>query len=78
MSTDQPTSEDLPYSEAVAELEEILAELDDDALDVDALANKVRRAAELIRICRTRIAGARLEIERVVTELDAEAEEPGR
>jgi exonuclease VII small subunit len=30
----------------------------------------VHRAAELIRVCRERIAGARLEIERIVAELE--------
>jgi exodeoxyribonuclease VII small subunit len=70
------------YGEAVAELEEILAELEDDTVDVDVLAQRVRRAAELIRICRARIAGARLEVEQVVAELDAagtdaEVVEPG-
>lgn len=59
------------YGEAVAELEAILAELEDDTVDVDVLAVRVRRAAELIRICRSRIAGARLEVEQVVAELDA-------
>jgi len=77
MTADEPPVEDLPYSEAVEELETILAELDADELDVDALANKVRRAADLIRACRARIAGAQLEIERVVAELEAEAGEAG-
>jgi len=58
---------------AVAELEQIVDELDDDRLDVDLLAARVERAAELIRACRSRIAGARLEIERVVVELEAES-----
>jgi exodeoxyribonuclease VII small subunit len=73
---DEPL-DDLPYGEAVDELERILAELDDEELDVDALASKVRRAAQLIRVCRSRIAGARLEIERVVTELESEAGDAG-
>ena len=36
------------YAEALAELESILAELDDDRLDVDALAERVQRAAHLV------------------------------
>jgi hypothetical protein len=34
----------------------------------------VRRAAELLRLCRSRIAGARFEVEQVVGELEDEAE----
>ena len=58
------------YAAAIGELEAILVELEDDALDVDRLAERVARAAELIRLCRTRITGTRLEVEKIVAELD--------
>jgi exodeoxyribonuclease VII small subunit len=60
------------YAEALAELEEILAELESDDVDVDALAQYVARAATLIELCRERIGSARLRIEDVVKKLDAE------
>ena len=60
----------LGYAEALGELEQILAELDADHLDVDVLAARVARAAELLRICRDRVAGARLAVEQVVQSLD--------
>lgn len=53
------------YAEAMAELDEILAEIDDPDLDVDRLGGRVRRAAQLIAFCRQRIVGARLEVEAV-------------
>ena len=62
--------EELGYAEALAELESILDELDDDRLDVDALAERVERAARLVQLCRERVAGARLAVEEVVTDLD--------
>ena len=58
------------WSDAIAELEAILVALDDDKLDVDALSAKVARAAELIALCRDRIAGTKLEVERIVADLD--------
>ena len=58
------------YGEALAELEAILAKLEADDLDVDALAERVARAAELIKLCRDRIGATRLEVERVVTDLE--------
>lgn len=61
---------DIGYAEAVAELEQILDELEDDTVDVDVLACRVRRAAALIRVCRSRIATARMEVEQIVGELD--------
>jgi len=60
------------YSAALAELDDILRELDGDEVDVDVLGARVRRAAELLRVCRDRIAGARFEVEQVVAELESE------
>jgi exodeoxyribonuclease VII small subunit len=58
------------YGEALVELERILDEIEDDAVDVDVLATKVRRAAELLRFCRDRIASARIEVTQIVADLD--------
>lgn len=58
------------YSEALAELEDILAGLERSDVDVDVLAAKVRRASDLITFCRDRIGNARLQIEQVVATLD--------
>jgi exodeoxyribonuclease VII small subunit len=70
----EPTGEPrIGYADALAELEGILDELDGDEVDVDVLGARVRRAAELLRLCRERIAGARFEVEQVVGELEAEA-----
>jgi exodeoxyribonuclease VII small subunit len=62
------------YAAAVDELEGILAELEDDRLDVDQLAERVARAAELIRLCRERIRATRLEVEQIVADLDGPPE----
>jgi len=61
------------YAEALAELEAILAGLEREAVDVDHLAERVQRAATLIRLCRGRLAAARLEIETVVADLERAA-----
>ncbi|HTN78650.1 MAG TPA: exodeoxyribonuclease VII small subunit [Acidimicrobiales bacterium] len=58
------------YGEAVAELEQILEQLERPDVDVDELARQVQRAAELIRMCKARIAAARVEVEAVVTQLE--------
>ena len=64
------SDEAIGYSEEVAELERILEQLERPDVDVDVLARQVQRAAELIRMCRARIAAARIEVESVVTQLD--------
>lgn len=57
------------YGEALAELDEILGQLELGDVDVDVLAARVKRAAELITFCRDRIGNARLQIEQVVAQL---------
>jgi exodeoxyribonuclease VII small subunit len=65
----------MSYADAQAELDAILRELDGDEVDVDVLGARVRRAAELLRLCRSRIAAARFEVEQVVGELESEADQ---
>lgn len=68
-STDTPP-EELGFTAAVAELDQIVADLESNQLDVDALTTKVARAAELVAWCRGRIDGTRLQVEKVLTTLD--------
>ena len=58
------------YAEAMRELEEILDELEGDDLDVDVLAVRVRRASELIAVCRARITRAEDDVAKIVTALE--------
>jgi len=69
-ATDPDAQPPAGYAAAMTELEAILAELERDAVDVDRLAERVARAALLIRWCRERIGTARLEVERVVAGLE--------
>lgn len=65
------------YAAALAELEAIIDELDDDGIDIDLLGTKVARAAELIKLCRDRIAGARVQVDRIVADLEGvDTDEP--
>ena len=60
------------YAQAIEELETILAELESDDVDVDELAEHVQRASQLIELCRERIGNAKLRIEEVVSQLEAD------
>jgi exodeoxyribonuclease VII small subunit len=58
------------YAEALNELDSILRELESSDVDVDRLADRVARAAELINLCRDRISTARIRIDEVIADLD--------
>jgi exodeoxyribonuclease VII small subunit len=70
MSDSNETDPSVGYGAAVAELEQILEQLERPDVDIDVLAKQVQRAAELIRMCRNRIASARIEVETVVADLE--------
>lgn len=71
MTTDHDTAPG--FGAAMTELEQILEQIEDDDVDVDALSVHVKRAAELIRFCRTRIDSTRMEVETVIAALDEPA-----
>lgn len=73
--TDAPA--EIGYADAIAELESILDDLEDDDLDVDLLASRVERASTLIQVCRDRIGAAKVQVERVVASLDAPTDDEG-
>lgn len=49
------TSDKTNYGEAMAEVEKILASLQEENTDVDTLAEQVKRASELIAACRAKL-----------------------
>lgn len=65
------------YGEAVTELDEILADLERDDLDVDVLAERVRRAAVLLSWCRQRIRAATDDVEAAVAALGSSGSSDG-
>ena len=65
-----PPDETLSYAAAVIQLESILTELEDNTIDVDVLAARVKEAAGLLRFCRQRLEMARVDIDHVMAELD--------
>ena len=70
--------EGMGYGEARRELEEILRSLEEGEVEVDQLAGKVERAAELIRLCRERLRAQEVKIRKIARELEEEAlEEEG-
>lgn len=58
------------YTEAVDELEKILNSLRGDSCDVDTLAERTRRAAVLLKECRSRLTRTEEELARVLDELN--------
>lgn len=60
----------ITYSEAITEIEEILQQMEDEELDVDELAGKVKRVSELVRFCRNKLKNTEEEVEKVLKEME--------
>lgn len=56
----------LSYAEAVAEIEAILEKFNSEEFDIDTLAEQVKRATELIKMCRERLRKTEEEVARVL------------
>ncbi|HYV94647.1 MAG TPA: exodeoxyribonuclease VII small subunit [Chitinophagales bacterium] len=61
------------YSEAIAELETITEEMESSEIDVDQLAKKAKRAAELIKFCKAQLSQAETEVNSVLAEMKSDA-----
>ncbi len=65
----------LKYSEAVNELNSILSDLEAENVDVDELSQKVKRAIELIKLCKSKIQKTEMEVRKIVKEFEEETQE---
>lgn len=59
---------EISYTDAMAEIEKILAEMRSENIEVDTLAAKVARASELIELCKKRLHTAENEVKKLFEE----------
>lgn len=55
MPKTQTATKGITYDEALAELQQIVSDMEDEQISIDHLSDKVRRAAELIASCRAKL-----------------------
>lgn len=65
--TPQPA---LSFREAMEELEGILERIEGEEIDIDRLAEELRRAAQLLDLCRGKIRKAEVEVTQIVQSLE--------
>lgn len=59
------------YTEAFEELQEIVTEIEEGEISVDELSEKVKRASQLIKICKNKLATTEEDVNQILQELDA-------
>lgn len=68
-------SKAITYTEAIEELETIVSEIENASIGVDELSEKVKRAAELIKFCRSKLTATEKEVGSILKNLETEDSE---
>ena len=63
------------YTEAFEELQSIVSEIEQGEISVDELSDKVKRAALLIKICKTKLTTTEEDVNVILKELDSAAKD---
>lgn len=68
-------SKTITYAEAIVELETIVSDIENASIGVDELSEKVKRAAELIKLCRNKLSATEKEVNSILKSLGNEGVE---
>lgn len=60
----------ITYNEAIGEIEEILEKIENEELDVDELAEKVKRVSTLLKVCKDKLQKTNEQVEQILNEME--------
>lgn len=64
------TNKKLTYQEALDEIEEILGKIERNELDIDELAEKVKRVSFLLKFCKDKLQKTNEEVEKILSDME--------
>ena len=59
----------ISYTEAILELESIVTEIEEGEITIDSLSEKVKRASELIKICKEKLTATEEDVSKILEDL---------
>lgn len=62
--------DNITYTDAFEELQTIVTEIEEGEISVDELSEKVKRAADLIRICKAKLTSTEENVNQILKELE--------
>ena len=65
-------SEEMAYTAAFEELQVIVQEIEEGGISVDELSLKVKRAAQLIKVCKSKLTSTEEDVNQILKELEGE------
>jgi len=60
----------MTYEQAFEELRIIASEIEDETVSVDVLAEKVKRASELITFCQAKLRSTEVEVNKIIKQME--------
>lgn len=60
----------ISYDKAFEELQKIVSDMEEGEIGVDVLSEKVKRASELIKICKEKLTSTEEDIQKILKDLD--------
>lgn len=60
----------LTYQQALEELTDLVNELENENIPIDDLAEKVKRASDLIQYCQSKLTHTNTEVKKIIAKLD--------
>lgn len=63
-------NEEMTYTRAVEELQQIISEIENEEINVDTLAIKTKRASLLIKFCKAKLKETEDEVKKALAELE--------
>jgi exodeoxyribonuclease VII small subunit len=64
-----PKNKELTYSQALKELEKIVTDIESEEVDIDILAEKIKRASQILAFCKGKLRTAEDEVKKVLAEM---------
>ena len=61
------------YETAYAELQQITRDIESEAVSVDVLAEKVKRASELIEFCQSKLRSTEQEVNNIIRQMEGKS-----
>ena len=63
----------ISYTEAIKQVEKILEKIENEELDVDELSANVKKAADLLKICKAKLHDTEEEVQKILDEMNTES-----
>ena len=63
-------AEEITYSQAYEELQRIVKEMENSQISIDHLDNKIKRASELLKICKDKLFKTEKNVQKILDEIN--------